>query len=157
MSDRGILTYREVDQISNRLANGTTARGITSGDGVLVVMPNVVEFILAWLGLGKTGAIRIPFNTAVRGRLLAHLINDSAARVMIVAAGFLDPIADVASDLPYLERLIVARCRTGFPTSIQSTFRLCSTPRIPRLVISPAIMISRRSCTPRAPQVLPRE
>ena len=55
---------------SNRLANGTMALGIETGEAVLVAMPNVVEFILVWLGLGKTGAIQVPVNTALRGTLL---------------------------------------------------------------------------------------
>ena len=107
LSDQRTLTYREAHRDSNRLANGTTALGIKSGEAVLVVMPNVVEFILVWLGLGKTGAIQVPVNTALRGNLLTHIINDSAARTMIVAAGFLDRIGEIAGDLEHLERLII--------------------------------------------------
>lgn len=116
LSDRRTLTYREAHRDSNRLANGTTALGIKSGESVLVMMPNVVEFILVWLGLGKTGAIQVPVNTALRGNLLTHIINDSAARTMIVAAGFLDRIGEVAGDLEHLERLVVFDPTGALPT-----------------------------------------
>ncbi len=107
LSDRRTLTYGEAHRDSNRLANGITELGIKSGEAVLVVMPNVVEFILVWLGLGKTGAVQVPVNTALRGNLLTHIINDSAARTMIVAAGFLDCLGEVAGNLEHIERLIV--------------------------------------------------
>ncbi|MDE0046167.1 MAG: AMP-binding protein [bacterium] len=107
LSDQRTLTYGEAHRDSNRLANGATALGIKSGEAVLVVMPNVVEFILIWLGLGKTGAVQVPVNTALRGTLLTHIINDSAARTMIVAAHLLDRIGEVAGDLEHLQRLIV--------------------------------------------------
>ena len=107
VSDRRTLTYGEAHRDSNRLANGITELGIKSGEAVLVVMPNVVEFILVWLGLGKTGAVQVPVNTALRGNLLTHIINDSAARTMIVAAGFLDCLGEVAGNLEHIERLIV--------------------------------------------------
>ncbi|MCY4609203.1 MAG: AMP-binding protein [bacterium] len=107
LSDRRTLTYGEAHRDSNRLANGITELGIESGEAVLVVMPNVVEFILVWLGLGKTGAVQVPVNTALRGNLLTHIINDSSARTMIVATGFLDCLGEVAGDLEHLERLVV--------------------------------------------------
>ena len=115
VADGGTLTYREVDRASNRLANGIEALGIMPGETVLAMMPNVPEFILIWIGLGKHGAIQVPVNTAYRGSLLVHVINDSAARTMIVDAGYLDRLADVADRLEHLERLVVFDREGGTP------------------------------------------
>ena len=106
-SDRRTLTYGEADLESNRLANAAAALGIERGSAVLVMMPNVVEFIALWLGLGKLGAIQVPVNTAYRGAILAHVINDSAADTLIVEEGFLERVAEVAPKLGHLRRLIV--------------------------------------------------
>jgi carnitine-CoA ligase len=107
IADGGTLTYRDVDEASNRLANGVEALGIGAGETVLAMMPNVPEFVVIWVGLGKLGAIQVPINTAYRGNLLVHVINDSAARTMIVDAQYLDRLADVADRLEHLERLVV--------------------------------------------------
>ena len=73
LSHQRFLAYGEADLESNRMANAMEALGIDRGDTVLVMMPNVVEFILVWLGLGKHGAVQVPVNTAYRGNLLAHV------------------------------------------------------------------------------------
>jgi len=112
IADDRTLTYREADLASNRIANAVEAIGIESGETVLVMMPNVVEFVLVWLGLAKGGAIQVPVNTAYRGNLLVHVINDSAASTMIVEAQFLDRLAEVADRLEHVKRLIVFD-RTG--------------------------------------------
>ena len=107
IADDRNLTYGEADRESNRVANGIEALGIAPGEAVLAMMPNVVEFILVWLGLGKLGAVQVPVNTAYRGNLLVHVVNDSAARTMIVEAQFLERLAEVADRLEHLERLVV--------------------------------------------------
>jgi crotonobetaine/carnitine-CoA ligase len=49
----------------------------------------------------------VPLNTAYRGTILAHVINDSRARTVIVAAEFLERLAAVAGELRHLERCVV--------------------------------------------------
>lgn len=107
LSDDRSLSYGEAERQSNRIANGLAALGVAPGEPVLAMMPNVVEFVLLWLGLAKRGAIQVPVNTALRGSLLVHIVQDSAASVMIVEAGFLARLAEVAPRLEGLRRLIV--------------------------------------------------
>ena len=107
IADDRTLTYREADIASNRIANAIEDLGIGVGETVLVMMPNVVEFVLIWLGLGKRGAVQVPVNTAYRGNLLVHVVNDSAATTMIVAAQFLERLAEVADRLEHVKRFIV--------------------------------------------------
>ena len=86
-------TYRDLDAMSDRIANDLAALGIAKGDTVLVMLPDCVEFIAAWCGLAKLGAVQVPVNTHLRGSVLLHVVNDSRARTMIVHAQFLDRIA----------------------------------------------------------------
>ena len=98
-------TYRDIDSMSDRVANGFAALGIAGGDTVLVMLPDCVEFIVTWCGLAKLGAVQVPVNTHLRGNVLTHVIGDSRARTMMVHAQFLDRIADVA--LGRVESLVV--------------------------------------------------
>jgi len=127
IADSRTLTYGEVDEGSNRVANGIEALGIGEGETVLVLMPNVPEFVLVWIGLGKRGAIQVPVNTAYRGSLLVHVVNDSAARTMIVEAQFLDRLAEVGDRLEHLERIVVfdrGATPTATPAALSGMTRL---------------------------------
>ncbi len=121
--DDVILSYRDADRASNQVANALMDLGIEAGETVLVMMPNVAEFAFVWLGLGKRGAIQVPVNTAYRGNLLVHVLNDSSARTMIVETQFLERLADVADKLEHLERLIVfdrGDSATAMPSALAS-------------------------------------
>jgi crotonobetaine/carnitine-CoA ligase len=101
------VSYREIDRRANRLARGLARQGVGAGTTVLVMLPNVVEFVVLWIALAKLGAIQVPVNTAYRGALLAHVIDDSRAAMMIVEVGFLERLAEIADRLPHLQRLVV--------------------------------------------------
>lgn len=101
------VSYRELDLLTNRMANGLKDRGIGPGDKVCIMMANSLEFIYAWLGLVKIGAVEVPINTAHKGDLLSYLINNSDARFMIVDAHYLGTIAKIESGLTKLEKLVV--------------------------------------------------
>ena len=88
-------SYRDIDALSARIANGLASHGIGKGDTVLVMVPDCVEFIAVWCGLAKLGAVQVPLNTHLRGAVLSHVVGDSRARTMIVHARFLDRTADV--------------------------------------------------------------
>ena len=98
-------TYRDVDSMSNRVANGLAVLGVARGETVLVMLPDCVEFVAAWCGLAKLGAVQVPVNTHLRGSVLSHVVNDSRARTMIVHARFLDRLAGVGAGR--VESLIV--------------------------------------------------
>jgi carnitine-CoA ligase len=53
------------------------------------------------------GRIAVPINTAYKGAYLTHQLTDSGARVIVVAASYLDRVAAVARDVPTLEHVIV--------------------------------------------------
>ena len=95
VGDERSWSYRDIDSMSNRIANGLGGMGIARGDTVLVMLPDCVGFIAAWCGLAKLGAVQVPVNTHLRGNVLLHVLSDSRARTVIVHAQFLDRIAAV--------------------------------------------------------------
>jgi crotonobetaine/carnitine-CoA ligase len=107
VTDHGSHSYGDVERSSNRLAHGLADLGITAGETVLVMLPNIVEFIALWCGLAKLGALQVPVNTAYRGDIFVHVVNDSAATTMIVHESFVDRLVDVAPRLETVKRLIV--------------------------------------------------
>lgn len=80
------VTYRALDEGANRYAHWALAQGVTRGEAVALLMENRPEFVMAWLGLLKVGAIAALINTNLRGTPLAHSIGIAAAKHVIVGA-----------------------------------------------------------------------
>jgi carnitine-CoA ligase len=89
------LTYREADVLSNRFARGMRNAGIETHATLLVMLPNGVDLIMLWLACAKLGVIEVPVNTAYRGDILAHIIEDSRARRMVVSSAYLERLAEL--------------------------------------------------------------
>ena len=51
------LNYSELDVLSNQFANALTHLGVKKGDRVAVFLPNIPQFIIAFFGILKTGAV----------------------------------------------------------------------------------------------------
>lgn len=101
------LSYTALRDEALEVAGGLAGLGVDRGDAVLLMLDNHVDYVVAWLSLGLTGRIEVPVNTAYVGTILAHVINNSGARVMVIEAGYLPALAAVADDLTTLETVVV--------------------------------------------------
>src|SRR5260370_16563868 len=77
VTDAGAATYREMETLSNRLANGLAAAGIGGGRTVLVMMQDVIQFVAAWAAMCKDCGIGGPVNTPHPGHLPLPFTNPS--------------------------------------------------------------------------------
>ena len=102
-----VVSYREADRLSDRLARGMEANGLTAGDTLLTMLPDSLDLVLAWLACAKLGVIEVPVNTAYRGDILAHVIKDSRARTMLIGARWLERLTALGSDFAELPRCFV--------------------------------------------------
>ena len=93
------LTFAELQQVVNRLGNGLTGLGIGPGDRVVLRVPNRPEFVAAWLAIQKIGAVGVATMPMLRAREIAYMVNDSEARMLIVAE---DLMAEVETALPQI-------------------------------------------------------
>ncbi len=93
------LTLGELDERINRAANGFLALGVKPGDKVAIMLPNCPEFLYAWFGLNRIGAVEVPINTALKGKGLTYQITQSDSVALVADAEYLDRLGDVAGDL----------------------------------------------------------
>ena len=100
------FTYRQLQDYSDRFACALATMGVTKRDHVAVLAPNCVEFVIAFYGILKAGAVVTTVNSGYREREIAHQINDSGAGVLLVHQSLLQT-AEIARDAaPGLRRLI---------------------------------------------------
>ena len=85
----GQLTYRELDQASDRLAASLTAIGIKPGEPVALQLPNIPQFLISYFGILKAGGIVVPLNVLLTAPEVAFHLGDSEARVLITWEGIL--------------------------------------------------------------------
>ena len=81
------ITYREMDEEANRVANGLMATGIGQGDHVALVCPNVPEFVSCYFGILKVGAVVVCVSALLRGREIEYQLEHSDAVAMIAYGG----------------------------------------------------------------------
>jgi carnitine-CoA ligase len=101
------ITYDQLDARVNRVGNALAALGVTKGDKVCVMLPNIPEFLYAWWGNTKLGGITVPLNTALKGEGLAYIINHSDAETMILSHRYLTALEEIRGSLSQLKRIIV--------------------------------------------------
>ena len=100
------VSYQQLDEMSNRFAHGFNALGITKNDKIALMMKNHPDFLYAWFGSAKLGAVEVPINTSYKGDLLNHIINNSDSKILIIDGDLLDRLILIKDDLTKLEHII---------------------------------------------------
>ncbi|MGD9920690.1 MAG: AMP-binding protein [Pseudorhodoplanes sp.] len=90
-------TYAEARKRARQTAAALHKLGVRRGDPVLVWLPNGPDIVRISLAASYLGAIFVPMNLALRGKVLEHIVTNSGARCIICHAELLDRI-------PYIDR-----------------------------------------------------
>ena len=112
----GKFTYREMDEVTNRIANGLRQRGVKERDRVALLLPRTSRLILSLFGVLKSGAAYIPCDPEYPADRVKLILEDSEARYIITTADRLDSVpADKAINV---EELIGSACSDAIATDI---------------------------------------
>ena len=112
----GRFTYKEMDEVTNRIANGLRQRGVRERDRVALLLPRTSRLILSLFGVLKTGAAYIPCDPEYPADRVKLILEDSEARYIITTADHLD---NVPSDKAInVEELINTACCDDITTDI---------------------------------------
>ena len=91
------LTFKELNESCNRLANALVADGIRKGERVGLLLMNSREFMEAYFALAKVGAVVVPLNWRLVADELEFILKDSGTERLIFGEEFLDTVADLHS------------------------------------------------------------
>jgi carnitine-CoA ligase len=97
-----VISYADFDTMVNRVARGFLRLGIRAGDRVCVMVSNCPEFLSAWFGLMKIGAILVPINSAFRQTETQYIVQHADAAAMVVDAATGPVVADIAAHLSWV-------------------------------------------------------
>ncbi|MFF2552804.1 amino acid adenylation domain-containing protein [Nocardia sp. NPDC058058] len=81
------LTYRELDEQSNRLTRALIRRGIGTGDVVAVAVRRSVDWVITLWAVAKSGATYLPIDPRHPSGRIEQVLTDSAAALGITTSG----------------------------------------------------------------------
>jgi len=76
-------TYRELQELSWRFATALHEMGIGHGDRVFIYLPNCVQWVIAYLGILRIGAVAVPVSPIYTPSEIKYMINDSGSETII--------------------------------------------------------------------------
>ena len=91
------ITYKALNDGTNQWAHLFLEKGIRKGDRIAVVLLNCVEFLEAFFGAAKVGAIFVPLNWRLTPPELEYQLNDCGARVLLFHDSFLANVEPIRS------------------------------------------------------------
>lgn len=104
------VTWRELNEGFNRVANRLIEAGIGRGDKVAVVMNNSVDMLMVMFGVSKAGACLVPISSLLTSAQVAGLVDDSDAVALFASAAtrsLVEPILDDLTRVPSTRRVAV--------------------------------------------------
>lgn len=93
------LTYRELDELSRRIARVFLDRGVQPGDRIAYLLPNRPELIAVYIAIQRIGAVAVPLNYRLIPREIAYLVNSVGASALVFDQQFIDAVREAKGQL----------------------------------------------------------
>ena len=110
------LTYRELADEAQRLADALRSAGVAPGDRVACLLPNVPEMVAAHFGVPLAGATLVAINTRLASEEVRYICDHAEAVVLVVDAAFADLVTPLLETLATV-RTVVTVVDTEGPTA----------------------------------------
>ena len=94
-ADQREFTYREFEATVGRVAGMLAAHGIGKGDVVSLLLPNGVEYIIAYFACWQMGALAGPVNGHLKAQEIEYVVSNSEAKLMLVNSEFLEKVEKI--------------------------------------------------------------
>ncbi len=78
-------SYSRIRELADRFASALTGMGVTTGQKVMLYIPNSIHWVVSWLGIQKIGAVCVPITPIYTPHDLAYIAGDSEAETIICA------------------------------------------------------------------------
>jgi len=117
-------TLSEVARDSALLASGIRALGLRPGDRLALMLPNGIDFPVAWLAATRAGTPVVPVNPGYGDEDLAHVLSDSGARAVVADPDATARVEAVRARCPALDWV-------GGPSELRAAAEAAGAPPLP--------------------------
>jgi len=102
-----VLTYKQLLGASNKIGNALKKLGVEEADRVMLRSPNVPPALFTNFGALKIGAVMVPTSPMLSPNEIAYIANNAEAKVIVVAAAFLEGVVKAKPNLKTVKHIIV--------------------------------------------------
>ncbi len=100
------ISYAELDEASNKVANALLKMGVSKGDRVATLLANSLEFVAVYFGIIKAGGIAVPLDVRYKIEELASLFGSCQPAVLLAESDLLEPLVPVLSRFGSIKHVI---------------------------------------------------
>ena len=117
------ITYKEMNDITDRLAAGLYSLGIKKGDRVGLFIPNTPQFIMAYYAIMKIGAIVVATNPLYTEREIIYQVNDAGVEVMVLMTNNYEKVKAI-QDQTKIRQIVATNIKEALPPILRVLFTL---------------------------------
>lgn len=121
LDDESMMSYRELDRQSNKLANALIEMGVKKGDRVALLLPNCPQFVISYYAVLKVGAIVVATNPLYSPRELELQFKDCGAETLIVLSLFYKAVMGLKARTN-LKNVVVTNIKEYLPEQSRKAF-----------------------------------
>ncbi len=118
-----VISYKEMNAVSDRIAGALVAMGVKKGDRVGIFMPNTPQFVMIYFGILKAGGVVVATNPLYTPPEIEHQANDSGIEIMFVMTNFYKTMK-AAQPKTKIKKLIVTNIKETLPPVLKVLFTL---------------------------------
>ena len=108
------IGYRELDRLSNRFAHALRTLGIKTGDRVAIVLPNIPQYVIAFYGTLKAGAVVVLGSPLSNEEEIAYQLQHSGAQVLLTLSSYRTMVERVCAS-SNIKRVVYTNVREYLP------------------------------------------
>jgi long-chain acyl-CoA synthetase len=117
------ISYKEMDEITDRLAAGLADLGVKKGDRVGMFMLNTPQFVMVYFAILKLGGVVVAVNPLYSPPEIEHQVNDAGLELMIVMSNFYNRIKEVQPKTK-IRKVVVTNLKETLPPVLRILFTL---------------------------------
>jgi len=114
----GKVTYRQFNELSDRMAAALAGLGVKKGDRVAILMANCPQFLISYFGILKAGGIVVACNPLYSPRELAHQLADCGAETIIVMSSLYGVVKQIQGETA-IKNVVVTNIKEYFPPHLK--------------------------------------
>jgi long-chain acyl-CoA synthetase len=126
LQDDVVLTFKELDERCNRMANALVSLGVKAGDRVALMFTNDYRFIESLLGTIRVGAVPVPLNIRMGDEAIQYVVIDSEAVALIANSDMAARAQSLVPQLSAVRHFIVDGETTGEALNYDRTLQAAS-------------------------------
>ena len=119
----GTITYKEMDEMTDRLAAGLFNLGVRKGDRVGLFIPNTPQFVIAYYAILKIGGVVVATNPLYTQREIEYQVNDAGINVLVLMTNNYEKVKEIQHKTS-IEQLVVTNIKEALPQPLRLLFTL---------------------------------